>query len=225
MLRNFLGVLSLACPLLAQLATWTTPVARTDKPPVVSSPNMDAVCPDPKSGELPFFNLTFGDFDKVISRLGRVSLVFEACYAPNRPAIEGIANTLAAFLNGLRYADGELVPEIDIVAHSLGGLVVRSYLAGKQVDGDFRPPVSPRLRKVVFIGTPDISEPPWQHPTTTIRNSERCHSAASFYLTWQPGTKIAMISVVSKPCLLWEPGESTGHRDLPTASLRSPVDL
>ena len=35
----------------------------------------------------------------------------------------------------------------------MGGLIVRSYLAGKQTSG-FSPPFSPKIRKAVFIGTP-----------------------------------------------------------------------
>jgi uncharacterized protein (TIGR03437 family) len=143
----------------AQLAGWSDLLPRRDKPPVVFVTGHDAICPDPRSGELPFFKLTFGDFDKVMGRDGRTSLVFEACYAPNRPPIEEVANVLLRFMASLRYEDGEPVPEVDIVAHSMGGLIVRSYLAGKQIDGGFVPPAAPRVRKVVFIGTPHFGTP------------------------------------------------------------------
>ena len=103
--------------------------------------------------------MTFGDFDKVMARDGRVSFVFEACYAPNRPPIEEIANVLRDMLSRLRYETGEPVREVDMVAHSMGGLIVRAYLAGKQPKGGFATPALPRVRKVVFIGTPHFGTP------------------------------------------------------------------
>ena len=94
-----------------------------------------------------------------MARDGRVSFVFEACYAPNRPPIEEIANVLRDMLSRLRYETGEPVCEVDMVAHSMGGLVVRAYLAGKQPKGGFTTPALPRVRKVVFIGTPHFGTP------------------------------------------------------------------
>ena len=143
----------------AQLVSWTDPIPKRDKPPVVFVTGHDAICPDPRSGELPFLQLTFGDFDKVMARDGRVSLVFEACYAPNRPPIEDIANVLRQMLSQLRYETGEPVPQVDIVAHSMGGLIVRAYLSGKQSTGVFNPPAVPQVRKIVFIGTPHFGTP------------------------------------------------------------------
>jgi uncharacterized protein (TIGR03437 family) len=145
---------ALAFSAAAQLASWGDPIPKRDMPPVVFVTGHDAICPDPRSGELPYFQLTFGEFDKVMARDGRVSLVFEACYAPNRPPIEEIANVFRQMLSQLRYEGGEPVPEVDIVAHSMGGLIVRAYLAGKQSTGVFNPPADPQVRKIVFIGTP-----------------------------------------------------------------------
>ena len=143
----------------AQLANWGDYLPNTGKPPVIFVTGHDAICPDPRSGEIPFFQLTFGDFDKVMARDGRVSFVFEACYAPNRPPIEDIANVLRQKLEPLRYQNGEPVREVDMVAHSMGGLMVRAYLAGKQRNGSFATPATPRVRKVVFIGTPHFGTP------------------------------------------------------------------
>ncbi len=146
-------------PVAAQLAGWGDSLPKRDKPPVVFITGHDAICPDPRSGETPYFQLTFGDFDKVMARDGRVSLVFEACYAPNRPPIEEIANVLGQMLSSLRYENGESVREVDMVAHSMGGLMVRAYLAGKQSNGAFATPAEPRVRKVVFLGTPHFGTP------------------------------------------------------------------
>ena len=58
-------------------------------------------------------------------------------------------------LTALRYTDGTTVPEVDIVAHSMGGLIVRSYLTGKQSSpGTFNPPITTKVRKAIFTGTP-----------------------------------------------------------------------
>jgi uncharacterized protein (TIGR03437 family) len=143
------------CACEAQLFKWGDRIPRRAKPPVLFVTGHDAVCPDARSGELPFLNLTFGKFDEIMHRDGRVSLVFEACYAPNRPPIEDIAALLGKLLGGLVYEDGQPVPQVDVVAHSMGGLIVRSYLAGKQSGpGLFSPLAAPRIRKSVFIGTP-----------------------------------------------------------------------
>jgi triacylglycerol esterase/lipase EstA (alpha/beta hydrolase family) len=42
------------------------------------------------------------------------------------------------------------------MGHSMGGLIIRSYLAGKREDGTFAPPFNHRIRKAVFIGTPQF---------------------------------------------------------------------
>lgn len=144
----------LTATLQAELASWGDPLPRSAKPPVVFITGHDALCPDPRSGEIPYFELTFGEFDRVMARDGRVSLVFEACYAANRPPIEEIGNLLGQLLTQLRFEDGEPVREVDVVAHSMGGLILRSYLSGKQTDGTFVPPPSHPVRKAVFIGTP-----------------------------------------------------------------------
>ena len=154
LLRIALLIAALESTAAAQLASWGDYLPKRDKPPVVFVTGHDSICPDSRSGELPFFQLTFGDFDKVMARDARVSLVFEACYAPNRPPIEEIANVLRRLLLTLRYESGEPVREVDVVAHSMGGLIVRAYLAGKQPNGTFATPAAPLVRKVVFIGTP-----------------------------------------------------------------------
>jgi len=60
-----------------------------------------------------------------------------------------------SFLAGLRYEDGQAVDQVDIVAHSMGGLVLRSYLSGKQnAAGVFQPPANTHVRRAVFLATP-----------------------------------------------------------------------
>ena len=91
---------------------------------------------------------------------GRVSLFFDNCAFPGHPRLEELGSKLGEFLRGLRYQNGEPVADVDLVAHSMGGLIVRSYLSGKQPqEGVFLPPVDTKVRKVVFLGTPHFGSP------------------------------------------------------------------
>jgi uncharacterized protein (TIGR03437 family) len=188
--KSSLTFLAVAVAAAAQTSWWGDYIPRTAYPPVVFVTGHDAICPDAKSGELPFFQLTFGDFDKILARHGRVSLVFEACYAPNRPPIEEVANVLRRLLAPLRYEGGEPVREVDIIAHSMGGLILRSYLSGKQTNGTFVPPPTTRVRKAIFIGTPHFGT----HVATSTNADVhvRQMSLGSSFLfdlaTWNQGT-------------------------------------
>jgi pimeloyl-ACP methyl ester carboxylesterase len=55
---------------------------------------------------------------------------FDNCECPNC-TIEQLAEDFSQVLNLIRYDNGEPVPRVDVVAHSMGGLIV-AYLAGKQ---------------------------------------------------------------------------------------------
>ncbi len=86
---------------------------------------------------------------------GEVSLFFDICSVSGSPTIEDLAASFSTFLRNLRYADGTPVEQVDVVAHSMGGLVLRSYLSGKQNSaGTFQPPTQIDVRKVVFLATP-----------------------------------------------------------------------
>ena len=86
---------------------------------------------------------------------GEVSLFFSTCSLPSSASIEDLGAAFATFLSGLMYTDGKPVEQVDIVAHSMGGLVLRSYLSGKQnATGVFQPPAAPHIRKAVFLATP-----------------------------------------------------------------------
>ncbi|MEI9976654.1 MAG: hypothetical protein WDO73_34120 [Ignavibacteriota bacterium] len=79
---------------------------------------------------------------------------FENCTECPKCSIEKLGADLATFLNGLA------APQVDVVAHSMGGLVVRSYLAGKSATpGVFDPPTTPKIRKAVFLATPHFGSP------------------------------------------------------------------
>ena len=80
------------------------------------------------------FQDTFGSADQLLARDSRASLFFNNCTVPNNPPIEDLGNEFGKFLESLRYSDGRPVPQVDVVAHSMGGMIVRSYIAGKQRD-------------------------------------------------------------------------------------------
>jgi len=64
---------------------------------------------------------------------------------------------LKAYIAGLTYTDGTPVAQVDLVAHSMGGLIVRAYLAGIQPgDGGFIPPATTGVRRVVLAATPNF---------------------------------------------------------------------
>ncbi len=74
---------------------------------------------------------------------------FENCTECPSCSIEQLGTDLGTFLNQLA------VPQVDVVVHSMGGLIVRSYLSGKQAaSGQFTPPSTQQIRKAVFIATP-----------------------------------------------------------------------
>jgi uncharacterized protein (TIGR03437 family) len=147
-LRIVIGVLC-ACSAFAQLIPSGMAVPRTSKLPVVFINGFQPIC----SGAS--FSSTFGSADQVLQANGEVSLFFDICGVSGTPTIEDLGAALSSFLRGLRYADGQPVDLVDVVAHSMGGLVLRCYLSGKQnATGAFQPPAQTHLRKVVFLATP-----------------------------------------------------------------------
>jgi uncharacterized protein (TIGR03437 family) len=109
-----------------------------------------AACPSTFSG-------TFGIADRVLETNAEVSLFFSTCSLPPTARIEDLAAAFAKFLSGLSYADGQPVDQVDVVTHSMGGLVLRCYLSGKQnAAGAFQPPAVTHVRKAVFLASPNF---------------------------------------------------------------------
>lgn len=92
---------------------------------------------------------TFGNLQTYLQQRELSVYFFENCTeCPNCP-IEELGNKLGAFISTLQ------VPDVDVIAHSMGGLIVRSYLSGKQTTAaTFLPPTNTNIRKAVFIATP-----------------------------------------------------------------------
>ena len=79
----------------------------------------------------------------------------------NGSSIEELGLTLGRFLDMIQYAGGGLVPQVDLVSHSMGGLIVRTYLSGLylsglQGNGSLAPVLNPRVRKFIEIATPNF---------------------------------------------------------------------
>ena len=142
-----------AIPAAAQLIPVGTPVPKTALPPVVFLNGYELSCPGL------VFSGPFGNFDQLLQASGRVSIFFNNCAYPDKPAIEVLGNSFGAFLAALKYTDGTPVPQVDVVAHSMGGMIVRAYLAGMQPDGTFKPPANPGIRKAVFLSSTNFGTP------------------------------------------------------------------
>jgi uncharacterized protein (TIGR03437 family) len=137
-----------------QLVTNPKAIPRTGQPPVVF---LNGFEPDCGSAS---FQGNFGIADQVLQAAGRASLFFNNCTVTGGPSVERLGDAFGAFLSGLTYEDGQPVGTVDVVGYSLGGLIVRSYLSGKQeAQGMFAPPGSIPVRKAIFIATPHFGTP------------------------------------------------------------------
>jgi uncharacterized protein (TIGR03437 family) len=81
---------------------------------------------------------------------------FDNCKEDANVPIEQLGNDLGEFLRLIKYDNGNPVPQVDVVGHSMGGLIVRSYLAGLQEDQSVSPPSDPGIRKFIEIATPNF---------------------------------------------------------------------
>ena len=142
--------LLLFIPARGQLIPAGMPIPRKAKPPVVLLNGYQQDCSSPVT-----FAGTFGSADQVLAANGEASIFFNNCSVPGKPSIEELGAAFGQFIAGLKYDDGQPVTTVDVVAHSMGGLILRSYLTGKQTaSGAFQPPASVPIRKVVFLSTP-----------------------------------------------------------------------
>jgi pimeloyl-ACP methyl ester carboxylesterase len=127
-------------------------------PPVVLLNGFQLQCPGSSSS-------TFGNLERL---LGTAVYFFDNCECPNC-TIEELAEDFGQALNLIRYDNGDPVRQVDVVAHSMGGLILRAYLAGKQAaSGKFAPLNNPRIRKAIFIATPQFGSYQAAGPYATL---------------------------------------------------------
>jgi uncharacterized protein (TIGR03437 family) len=104
-------------------------------------------------------NGSVGTFGSLATQLVAPAVFFfDNCIeqSVNGSSIEELGVTLGQFLSMVQYAGGALVPQVDLVSHSMGGLIVRSYLAGLQANDALLPVLNPRVRKFIEIATPNF---------------------------------------------------------------------
>jgi uncharacterized protein (TIGR03437 family) len=100
---------------------------------------------------------TFGNLAQYLVNDGvPVVYLFDNCLEDPNATIETLGNDLGTFLNSIQYDTGAQVPQIDLVAFSLGGLIARSYLAGLQPGEALTPPTPTLVRDLVLIATPNF---------------------------------------------------------------------
>jgi uncharacterized protein (TIGR03437 family) len=138
------------------VAPFARPETSSATPPVVLLDgiqlSLDGSCPIPQDSTGTFGNL-LAYLQAAPNNVPNVYF-FENCTECPECAIEKLGADLATFLNALP------VPHVDVVVHSMGGLIVRSYLAGKSLtSGVFNPPAAPKIRKAVFLATPHFGSP------------------------------------------------------------------
>ncbi|MBI1352906.1 MAG: hypothetical protein GC160_01070 [Acidobacteria bacterium] len=95
---------------------------------------------------------SFGRLEEFLRADGREVLFFDNC-TYGAPPIEELGQHLGETIDALG------VPQVDLVGISMGGMIIRSYLAGKLPGGGFDPPLDPKVRKAVFLGTPNFGSP------------------------------------------------------------------
>lgn len=151
---RFALFLAVPCFLGAQLIPSGSPIPKGANPPVVFLNGYQTSCSSSS------FSGTFGNADQVLQAAQLTSVFFDNCSiagtTSSRPTIEALGAAFGTFLRGLRYTDGTPVTEVHVVAHSMGGLILRSYLAGKAdgVPASYAPPLNTGIRKAVFLATP-----------------------------------------------------------------------
>jgi len=130
-----------------------SPEAVAVRPPVILLNGFQLVCGDTASTLTASVD-TFGQLASLLQTDGVGVAYFNNCTYGDI-SIEQLAGQLNIYLAGLQYTDGTPIPQVDLVVHSMGGLVARAYLAGKgQSSGFFSPPANPKVRKLIAIATP-----------------------------------------------------------------------
>ncbi|HYM11260.1 MAG TPA: hypothetical protein VEU62_11030 [Bryobacterales bacterium] len=135
------------------------PARQTGPPPVIllngyQFLSLPGTCsPDRDSSQ------TFGLLQQYLQADGRFVFFLDSCTLGGgaAPPVEDLGNNLGMFIQNWRYTDGSPVSQVDLITHSMGGLIARCYLSGKQrAPGVFLPPPDPKVRKLVLVACPNF---------------------------------------------------------------------
>jgi uncharacterized protein (TIGR03437 family) len=130
--------------------------AGASRPPVVLLNGWETgysnTCPISTSSEDTFGNLA----QYLVSDGVPIVYLFDNCLEGANATVESLGIVLGQYLNSIQYADGTQVPQIDLVAHSMGGLIARAYLAGLQPGETLIPPANTLVRDLILIATPNF---------------------------------------------------------------------
>jgi len=135
-------------------AVTISPAAAAARPPVILLNGFQLVCLGNTDSTLAASVSTFGQLYSLLNADGVGVAYFNNCTYGDI-SIEQLAGQLNNYIAGLHYTDGTPINQVDLVVHSMGGLIARAYLAGKgQSSGVFSPPANSKIRKLVAIATP-----------------------------------------------------------------------
>ncbi len=96
-------------------------------------------------------------------------------------------------------------PEVDVVAHSMGGLIVRAYMAGLQTSTISTPPQNTKIRKIVFIATPHFGAVAANFLGGQVTDNQVAEDggAVRSSTVWRDGTRESTICAVPTVFQLW----------------------
>jgi uncharacterized protein (TIGR03437 family) len=168
--------------------------------------------------------LTFGQMASLLQADGIPVAFFNNCAYGDR-SIEQLAAQLSLYIAGLHYTDGTPVTQVDLVAHSMGGLIARAYLAGLQVGGSLAPPPNPRVRKLILIASPNFGS--FQAPRIGTQTAEMVPGStflwdlATWNQHWDDLRGVDALAVVGNAGTYYQPGGlDDGVVSLTSGSLR-----
>ena len=100
---------------------------------------------------------TFGNLAQYLVSDGVPDVfLFDNCLEDPNASIEQLGVDLGTYLQTIQYANGTQVPQIDLVAFSMGGLIARAYLSGLQPSDALIPPSPTLVGNLVLIATPNF---------------------------------------------------------------------
>lgn len=133
---------------------------------------------------------TFGNLAQYLVSDGvPVVYLFDNCTEDPDGTIESLAADLSTYLNSIQYTNGTQVPQIDLVAFSMGGLIARAYLTGLQSNESYLPPYNTLVGNLVLIATPNFgSFVAGEYATSLVQGSQSGELVPGSALLWNLAT-------------------------------------